>query len=410
MTIVLLLLCTASLLRFSLHLVYGARGPAAGDPLFGTVSVLSWLMFGAASLPLFFSPFLPLAILAVLKLAHDRRESRLQLNQGLLTIAASAPGNALAELFARQRYQFPVTQAMRKLVTLVGGGIPLVEAAHRVPAALPRTAPVALEIGQQIDDPLAGLAETSTKVSPGYAFLSQIAIDRLGLLLAVLLCAATVIPLLLTFIVPSFEQIFLDFELELPLATVFWLQFCRVSSWLGGVFVGLVALAFLTLFLFAVLWLAGIMPSNPLFDWLGRSRHRATALRLLALVVERRGDPLRALSTIANSYPARGVARQAAFARDVAWRGADWLAGLAQSRLVSAREATLLQTASQVGNLGWALRHVADGIQRRSLLRTVTRLQIAQPLVLLFIGLLVGFSVIALFLPLVKMIEVLTEV
>jgi type II secretory pathway component PulF len=88
--------------------------------------------------------------------------------------------------------------------------------------------------------------------------------------------------------------------------------------------------------------------------------------------------------------------------------GHHWIASLWRSGLVGDADAGLLQASERAGNLAWALRTTADTRERRLAYRLRMLLEFLSPLVLLLIALGVGFIVISLFMPLIKIVETLT--
>jgi protein transport protein HofC len=73
--------------------------------------------------------------------------------------------------------------------------------------------------------------------------------------------------------------------------------------------------------------------------------------------------------------------------------------------LLTASDVALLLSATRVGNLPWAMREAAAGIERRLRYRLITLLEIAWPIVTLVFGGIVLVIVVALFWPLVTLIE-----
>jgi type IV pilus assembly protein PilC len=69
----------------------------------------------------------------------------------------------------------------------------------------------------------------------------------------------------------------------------------------------------------------------------------------------------------------------------------------------------VLQAAQRVGNLEWALDELADASLRRAAYRWQAVVNVLGPLVILFAGLLVGFIVVALFMPLISLIQGLSR-
>ena len=86
-------------------------------------------------------------------------------------------------------------------------------------------------------------------------------------------------------------------------------------------------------------------------------------------------------------------------------RGTDWCDALQSERLLTATDAALLKAAQRVGNLTWALEEMSEGSLRRWAFRWKILVDIAFPLLILALGLLVMFIVVGLFLPLVSLIQ-----
>jgi type II secretory pathway component PulF len=85
--------------------------------------------------------------------------------------------------------------------------------------------------------------------------------------------------------------------------------------------------------------------------------------------------------------------------------GANWQATLVSTEVVNSPEGSLLKAAERATNLPWAFRQIARRREKRAIYRLSAALQVAYPLVILFLGCLVGFFVISLFIPLVRLIQ-----
>jgi type II secretory pathway component PulF len=68
-------------------------------------------------------------------------------------------------------------------------------------------------------------------------------------------------------------------------------------------------------------------------------------------------------------------------------------------------EVAVLEAAERVGNLGWALRGVADSVERRTDQRLRIFRELVRPVGLLMAGSVVAVFVIGMFLPLVKLLS-----
>ena len=85
--------------------------------------------------------------------------------------------------------------------------------------------------------------------------------------------------------------------------------------------------------------------------------------------------------------------------------GGEWRQSLRDARVINSREQSLLQTAERAGNLPWALRTVAARQEKRVVYWLAAAVQVLYPIVILLLGGLVGFFVIAMFIPVVKLVE-----
>jgi len=132
-------------------------------------------------------------------------------------------------------------------------------------------------------------------------------------------------------------------------------------------------------------------------------------LRILALATENREPLAEVLNRVAVVYPSPPIRRQVTRAATEVAAGADWRDALRNARIVNQAEQSLLKTAEQVGNLPWALREIANRREKLIVYWFATRLQIAYPLIILLMGLLVGFYAISLFIPLVRLISGLSN-
>jgi protein transport protein HofC len=85
--------------------------------------------------------------------------------------------------------------------------------------------------------------------------------------------------------------------------------------------------------------------------------------------------------------------------------GADWRQSFQQHGLLREREVGLLKSAAQAGNLPWALRETAAGMERQCAHRVRAIFQLLTPIVVLTLGAVTSLIVIGLFIPLVSLIE-----
>jgi general secretion pathway protein F len=114
------------------------------------------------------------------------------------------------------------------------------------------------------------------------------------------------------------------------------------------------------------------------------------------------------LSGLAYVYPSAVMRSRLSPVAVAVQSGANWCDALLSSRLISHAESALLKAAERAGNLPWALRQIATRRQKRTMYRLHTAVHVVYPLVILAFGAFVGFYVVALFVPLVSLIQALT--
>ena len=123
------------------------------------------------------------------------------------------------------------------------------------------------------------------------------------------------------------------------------------------------------------------------------------------MATEQRQPLADVLSRVALDYPSSTIRRQLVPAADRTERRHQWHEALFKSRIVSRAEAALLKTAERAGNLPWTFRQIATRREKRAAYRLASALQVVYPIVILLLGTFIGFFVISLFIPLVKLIE-----
>ncbi len=357
-----------------------------------TASMMGWLALPAVPIVI--------AILIYLHIQHRRNQQN-----GLLWVLAVATERNIplapgVEAFSIQNPGVFGERA-HALATFLHRGKSLTAAIDWVPRAIPWDAAVLIHVGELTNRLAPALREAAESRVRRHSIFRDL-IGRIGYLGLVVNVAQSVIGFIAYFIVPKFEAIFKDFGVDLPPVTrLFFLTTDHVSAyvpWLG--LAELVGLIYLAVSLGSRGW-----QGLPLVGRLFRLQHKAVILKSLALVVES-GQPIdRAFTALAQGYPSARVQRKLQVALDLVRAGESWTAALDGVGLISPREMGLLDSASRVGNLAWALRALAESGERR----LAYRLQIGSQLVflaaLLALGTLVLFFCLALFSPLVHLIE-----
>lgn len=322
----------------------------------------------------------------VLAIAAERQ---MPLGPGLEAVADQYPG-----LYRRQ---------VLAVAEWLKSGHDLPESLDKVPGVLPRDVVILIRVGASagvLPQAIREAASDRQLIPPGVNPL----LARLGYLLGLLLSIQAVSGFVVYFIMPKMIAIFREFNLSLPLVTVYAMAIG--NALLESYVLPILLLAEMGLLVGMKLYLFGWLrlPSS-LLPTVFRRRHTVLILRSLAIVVES-GQPLMtALDALSRSYPDRSTRRRLGRFRVCVNHGGDWWACLWRQGLIRKTEAAVLHSAERTGNLPWALRELADSGQRRLVYRIQAWTQALLPVAVVSIGALVGLFVVSYFLPLIQLIE-----
>lgn len=396
----------------SLNLFYSDRRHEGRDPLHLAMTVLGRVMILtglAEACVLFLNWLLPVflvALVGVLVFAAFRFWRRRQAS--LLAVMAAAarrwvPLAPAVRGFAREWLAW-FSWRCSWLAELLEAGVPLPDALRHVGWLVPRRALAMIEAGARSGNLVAALDET-TRQPPSRPVFMKIS-AALWYLGAMTLAGSVIFSFVMLKIIPAFNKIFDDFDAELPALT---LALIRVSDWIVYFWWVLPTLSLLALVYLVVLRLTGLgvwLP--PPLGVIARRLESAVVLRSLAAAAETNQSLLPAFSALAEYYPSTPIRVRLQRAMNELMQGCPWQDSLRHYGLLRAADAVFLDSAERVGNLPWALREVADSIERRVATRLLAWMQLLVPAMILAVGLVVMFIVVGLFMPLVRLIENLT--
>jgi type II secretory pathway component PulF len=238
-----------------------------------------------------------------------------------------------------------------------------------------------------------------------------------GYPLVLILLSLMILAVFLWFIIPQFSPIFEDFGIELPSMTesVVWLSRMVRSDWpvILGVIGGLVLLGWL-------IWRIGLTPAQrrrflwclPLVGPMIRAAAMARFTRLLGLLIEKNVPLPEALRIAGQGAADAELGEAAMYLADVVESGRP----LKGNEYACQRfPRTFVQLLSQIENQkprAKAIKTLADACASSAeMFESQTRVTaariaaISQPVIVLFTGGLVGYLVIALFMPLLKLLN-----
>jgi type II secretory pathway component PulF len=407
-------------LRVSLRLLYGARGPSPHDAVYLFMRTMSWIMLILPTTIFFVATTHWVTILlfvavfeAVVELVVARRQAHRESAWRLLIMAIGG-GQPLAEAlrYHQGRFRGMVGRWYRRLIEDIDRGAPLTEAIWANRYALPREAPVYASLVASSRSTPDDATRFSQLEDVAVIELRQNLFQRFAYITTVGAMTFTVLVFVMIKIVPTYQEIFADFNLEIPHITRSFIDFIESFGLLLGVpfavvFVVLVAGAVII----GVLYLFDIQALRPLLDYVGFSRHRAHVLRLLAESIARDAPLHEALVQLKDprfGYPSAIVRRRISETMARIEAGHEWTEALRRSQLINDADAATLRTAQQVGNLPWAMRMLADRKVRLMAFRWGVLQNVAFAAIILLIGLVVFWYAVAMFYPLTQMIWNLT--
>jgi general secretion pathway protein F len=298
---------------------------------------------------------------------------------------------------------------VRGLADLISAGVSIPDALEAIPGILPKDAVALVRVGARTGNMAGALREAATlarRRSENTGMRFQGTLLYLCLLFMVL---GTITTFVMIWIIPKYKAIFEGFDAKLPaltetvihvsdLAGQYWFLVILFPLALLGMWV-LMAICLEALG-WGPAWNRPLQLANDLWPRL-KSPH---ILRCLSVAVDA-GRPLaEALTTVATRHPDKEFRLRVKDLAAAVGRGDDCWKALRAARMLRQGEAALLESAQRVGNLVWALRGMADGIERRSEYRFQFFMEFLHPALIIAVGSIVGTFCIAMFLPLLTLI------
>jgi type II secretory pathway component PulF len=400
-------------LLWALHLIYAGRQSARVEPLQVVLSTTAWLLILAGLIAPMVASFVGLAfvlatgVIFSMALMQYRASERRAL-VWMLGVAAERglPLNIAARAFAAERSDAVGRGALRLAETLEAGmSLPdaLRHSGNRVPSDMALAVRLAYETGgtaqSLLETARAGI-DRDRQWRPLF--------EKCMYFIMLIYVGVGILSFVMIKIVPAFEKIFGDFDVELPAMTQIVIT---ASHWVYsfGLLLPLAALAAVGFAIVGSLYYIGWLQwEPPPINWFTRPYHRAALLTALARLVEEGGRLPQGLSLLAQWYPQELIRARLGIAERQTSGGVDWCDALLQQRLLTPSDAAVLKAAERARNLPWAMREMAARSWRRVTTRVGVLNHVVMPLAVVAMALPVAFLVIALFLPLIKLIQVLT--
>jgi len=294
----------------------------------------------------------------------------------------------------------------------VEGGSSLSEAMAKFPKAFDQLYCNMIKAGEtsgMLDSVLNRLAEFREKA----AALKRRVIGAMIYPVVVMTVAGLIVAGLIKWIIPTFIQMFEDLKVELPLPTRILLRVTNFVTnywWLLpaipiGLFVIYKIIVSTRIGRYVMDWLKFRIP---LFGPIIRKSAIARFTRTLGTLVGSGVPILEALTISRDTSGNRVVADAIQTVHDGVRQGEPIAAPLGQSKVCDDIVVNMVDVGEETGNLDSMLLRVADTYDQEVDVAVEGLTRAMEPLIVVLLGSVVGFIVISLFLPLIKLIQTLT--
>lgn len=231
--------------------------------------------------------------------------------------------------------------------------------------------------------------------------------------IVVITVAVTIVGFILYFIIPKFEMIFKDFGVDLPKMTVFLIEASHfvvdyAPVCIAAPFVMYIILKLLYKTKIGAYVLDWILLRIPVMGQIAGKSTVARTMRTLGTLVTSGVPILEAIAIV------RETAGNAVFERvftriyDSIREGETISVPLKESRLVDDIVVNMIDVGEETGDLDTMLNKIADNYDEEVEVLVESLMSLLEPIMIVVLGGIVGFIVIALFLPLVQLISKLS--
>lgn len=296
---------------------------------------------------------------------------------------------------------------LRGLADLLNSGVSIPDALEAVSDLLPEETLIMIRVGAESGQLGPALREAAARFSRRSESPPVVGGSGLAYFCALGLVMVNFTAFVMYFVIPKFKAIFSGFNIELPELTISLIEatdFAIDYLWLVGplalgglLLLGAIAFEFMSLS-------AGVMAAPAILSRLLPRLRTPTLLRCLGLAVDGARSFHETLELLLIRHPSPAMRRRLSSVEQAVSEGIGCWESLYAAGLLSQRDAGLLAAAERVGNLSWALRGVADSIERRTEQKVRLISEFARPLGVLAAGTVVGLFVVGMFIPIVKVL------
>jgi len=297
------------------------------------------------------------------------------------------------------------------LIDLLQQGFPLTRALREYPGLVSQEVFLALLLGES----LGNFSSCLSMVGRWHKDLFWlIVLPRMAYLFFLVVASLNVVVFFTIFIAPKYERLFNDFDYSLPWVTVFLL---KIFSWLptfghrSDIIADLSPLFWIVVVFFvpfiAVLpfWSTTARWYFPIVGSIYRIHLQGNFLKMLGITLQGQVVISKALTFLEESHCFSGPSQKQLVKLNSSLQlGAPLEDCLYSSGWLPKSMKPFIQSSQKVNNLPWALAEVGNQRLRLASLFAQRFSLVIFPLLMLLMGVLIGFIAIAMFLPLIKML------
>ena len=313
------------------------------------------------------------------------------------------PLERAARAFASER-SGGIGSAGRTLAEYLDAAMPLSLAMARSRIWVPSEVQLAADVGEKTGT-LGPSLQKAVEQSNTFDDTLGSVLSKFFYLSCILFVLVSVVTFMMIKIVPTFEAMFEEFELELPAITRLLITVVSFVVTNGFVMIPLIAALAVFAMVGILLYIGVPIQSLPFVRYVISPVDSVTVLHCLAIAVEQRQpipDNLSLLSGLAQSPRSR---RRLGKAVRKIENGMHWTDAIERAGFVSHAQNAVLRAAERAGNLAWALNEVADSTIRRSAQRIQAMVNFLFPICVVGFGLCVLFIAVGLMLPLFSLVS-----
>lgn len=377
-------------------------------PILGWAGVVMGVTGIAVTMAFFFAPVV-LIVGAVVIVAGVLRYWRSEYRYLVWMLAEAAqrgiPLERAARAFAGERVG-GVSRSARRLADYLEAAMPLSVAMVRSGLWVSAEVRMAADVGEKTGT-LGPSLQRAVKQSNAFDSVLGSLLAKFFYLSCIISVMLAIVTFMMIRIVPIFTEMFEEFELRLPAATVMLISVSRfiVNYWF--LLFPVIALCVMGVVLGLLIYMGVPLQSLPVVRRFADPIDSATVLGSLALSVEHRQpitDNLMLLSVFTRSGQSREKLEDVVVNIE---SGMHWCDALQESRLITKAQQSVLRSAERAGNLGWALSEMADSTLRRAASRAHAVLGFVFPTCLIGFGMCVLFVAVGMLAPLFSLIGAL---